>query len=598
MSGLRQGFALTMTLLLMAGVLSASEDVVFQVRFFRGTWGGDQPEMRQEAVLSASSRPESSLLRNKAGGPADEFTAAILESLMDIFKPRSLEALFSFNKPWDRRASVLNESILQGQSSFRVDIFPRMLSLNKIGLRLVVKSQESDLLPVKTEKRELLKDLVKNKDSMRQILERNIVLEAGDPILIGIPADGYAYFLVIVAMGGRQEGRSENRPDMEPAHVLASSLTPTRMVKPTYPEELKRQGVKGEVFLQVGIDREGSVQGVKVVKPLHPYLDNAAVEALRQWRFNPILRNGQPVSGILTMSIRFDPESDLEAIIEDKGANVDSGPCPSGPLPKILNQCAEYCRKLADLALDFVCIETIEEVNYKFIDEETMRKRNIYVSIIPSGNPGLTSRVFLPFRDHRSTERNRYVCDFQLIKKNETIEERRILLEDNGRKFPDRSRLLEEKRFSVIRPLFALINIFAQNRQSLFAYTLLDEKNVDGVLAYIVEAVPKSGNENGINKARIWVDQKSFRIHKCEIEGIPLEGFERLLDEITQFNLSPMFVTTHSYRVEKNGILFPSRSIVRVDYPVSTTGKLLKQKIEMNYDRYRFFSVETEARIK
>jgi TonB family protein len=356
--------------------------------------------------------------------------------------------------------------------------------------------------------------------------------------------------------------------------------------------------VRGEVFLQVGIDREGSVQGVKVVKPLHPYLDNAAVQALLQWRFKPILQNGQPVSGILTMSILFDPESNWEAITGDQGATAESEPRPSGPLPMILNKCAEYCRKLADAALDFVCIETIEEVQYKFMDEEAMRKRNIYVHIVPRGNPGLTSRVFLPFRDHQSTERNRYVCDFQLIKKNETIEERRILLENNGRKFSDRSMLLEEKRFSIIRPLFAVIQIFAQNRQSFFTYTLLDEKNVDGVPAYIVEAIPKSGDDNGMKKARIWVDQKRFRIHKCEIEGIPFEGFERLLDEITQYNLSPIFVTTHSYRVEKNGILFPNHSLVRVDYPISKTGKLLKQKIEIAYDKYRFFSVTTEEHIK
>jgi protein TonB len=52
------------------------------------------------------------------------------------------------------------------------------------------------------------------------------------------------------------------------------------------------------------IDERGIVSGVRVVKSV-PLLDDAAVQAVRQWRYTPTLLNGVPVSVLLTISIQF-----------------------------------------------------------------------------------------------------------------------------------------------------------------------------------------------------------------------------------------------------------------------------------------------------
>ena len=58
-------------------------------------------------------------------------------------------------------------------------------------------------------------------------------------------------------------------------------------VEPTLPEEAKRRHISGVVILQVGIRRDGSVGGVCVLKPLPCGLATAAVDAVKQWRFEP-----------------------------------------------------------------------------------------------------------------------------------------------------------------------------------------------------------------------------------------------------------------------------------------------------------------------
>lgn len=72
----------------------------------------------------------------------------------------------------------------------------------------------------------------------------------------------------------------------------------TRMPPPRYPAEAIRQGVNGSVMLLVTVGADGSVRDVEVEKSTPPgVFDAAAVEAARQWRLAPEVRDGQPVDG-------------------------------------------------------------------------------------------------------------------------------------------------------------------------------------------------------------------------------------------------------------------------------------------------------------
>jgi len=75
-------------------------------------------------------------------------------------------------------------------------------------------------------------------------------------------------------------------------------------VQPIYPQEALAQGVRGIVILDVVVDAQGKVESTSIVRSV-PGLDEAAVAAARQWQYEPIKVNGQPVRVRLTVPITF-----------------------------------------------------------------------------------------------------------------------------------------------------------------------------------------------------------------------------------------------------------------------------------------------------
>ena len=77
-----------------------------------------------------------------------------------------------------------------------------------------------------------------------------------------------------------------------------------RDVKPVYPPDALAAGVQGVVILETVIGPDGTVRDARVLRS-QPMLDQAALEAVRQWEFTPTLLNGVPVSVIMTVTVNF-----------------------------------------------------------------------------------------------------------------------------------------------------------------------------------------------------------------------------------------------------------------------------------------------------
>ena len=77
-----------------------------------------------------------------------------------------------------------------------------------------------------------------------------------------------------------------------------------REVAPRYPAIAQASRVEGIVILEALISEDGSVQNVRVLRG-KPLLDDAAADAVRQWRFTPTLLNGQPVPVVMTVTVSF-----------------------------------------------------------------------------------------------------------------------------------------------------------------------------------------------------------------------------------------------------------------------------------------------------
>jgi len=91
-----------------------------------------------------------------------------------------------------------------------------------------------------------------------------------------------------------------------PVNQVANPPLLLSRVTPDYPRQARRQGVEGLVVLEAILNLEGQIEDdIKVLQSV-PLLDDAAVQALRRWRFRPARdHTNQPVRVILEVPVRF-----------------------------------------------------------------------------------------------------------------------------------------------------------------------------------------------------------------------------------------------------------------------------------------------------
>jgi TonB family protein len=85
-------------------------------------------------------------------------------------------------------------------------------------------------------------------------------------------------------------------------NVIAAKLI--NRVQPAYPQDAQERGIQGTVLLHALIDTDGSIQNLQVLQGTCSLAD-AAVSAVRQWRYSPTMLEGQPVRVDTTISVVF-----------------------------------------------------------------------------------------------------------------------------------------------------------------------------------------------------------------------------------------------------------------------------------------------------
>ncbi len=84
-----------------------------------------------------------------------------------------------------------------------------------------------------------------------------------------------------------------------------SRPVPIYKVEPEYSEEARKAKFQGVVVLSIVIDEHGNPTNIKIVRMLGMGLDEKAVEAVRQWRFRPGMKDGKPVAVQAEVEVTF-----------------------------------------------------------------------------------------------------------------------------------------------------------------------------------------------------------------------------------------------------------------------------------------------------
>jgi protein TonB len=77
------------------------------------------------------------------------------------------------------------------------------------------------------------------------------------------------------------------------------------VTQPAFPEEARTAGIQGKVRVELTVDATGAVVRARIVEGLGHGLDEAALEAVRGYKFEPAVRCGKAVSATFTIAIRF-----------------------------------------------------------------------------------------------------------------------------------------------------------------------------------------------------------------------------------------------------------------------------------------------------
>lgn len=105
------------------------------------------------------------------------------------------------------------------------------------------------------------------------------------------------------------EEKIEDIEEMTKGAVRAKDqIAPPKLIKkvdPVYPEEARAEGIQGVVILEIMTDEEGKVVRVKILKSESSILNKAAIDAVRQWKYKPLILKGKPTPVIFTITVAF-----------------------------------------------------------------------------------------------------------------------------------------------------------------------------------------------------------------------------------------------------------------------------------------------------
>ena len=93
-------------------------------------------------------------------------------------------------------------------------------------------------------------------------------------------------------------------PPVRPGFQGVRTPVKTHHVDPLYPPIAQSARIQGIVIIEATISEAGRVINARVLRSV-PTLDQAAIDAVRQWEFTPTMLNGQPVPVIMTVTVNF-----------------------------------------------------------------------------------------------------------------------------------------------------------------------------------------------------------------------------------------------------------------------------------------------------
>ena len=114
-----------------------------------------------------------------------------------------------------------------------------------------------------------------------------------------------AVLLMFLSALGFAEQSSSGQRQIVFSDLRTQAPVVTRKVEPEYSQRARDAGIEGTVVLYVEIGVDGRAHRIRVIKGLGFGLDRKAIEAVRQWEFEPGMKNGVFTNTPATIDVKF-----------------------------------------------------------------------------------------------------------------------------------------------------------------------------------------------------------------------------------------------------------------------------------------------------
>jgi len=257
-------------------------------------------------------------------------------------------------------------------------------------------------------------------------------------------------------------------------------------------------------------------------------------------------------------------------------------------LTRLLAKARTYCARLETAALDFTCLEKIQEKTYRLPE---FRADGVVITD-PSPAAEADRTYAMPLQNYYARTS---VYDYQFVRMADRKVERRTLVELDGRKMKLDDAQLDTRTIRVENALFGPIGLVGESWQPRHDYRIVGEEMENGRSVVIVEAVPKPSFDRPHCFGRLWIREDDGSVIKIAWDQTSVGNFKAFEARGREIGAVARLTSTTEYGQEKNGLRFPSKDTTEEAYV--KYGKIYVQSLTtILYRDYKFFTVETEVR--
>lgn len=248
-------------------------------------------------------------------------------------------------------------------------------------------------------------------------------------------------------------------------------------------------------------------------------------------------------------------------------------------LDRILMGAAKYCQSLKEASFHYICKE---EINERYERLRVKRKVNRFT------------------KQNRKVVKNNYLYDYQMIKTNQKIIEKRKLIKgkDNSKNhIPD----LNIQSFLNQRPVLGPIGLLLEERQRFYNYQFVKYTKLDGKRVAVIKSTPKENVITDYIYGKIWIDLDDYSVIKIITDPESIACYQWIKRLAEFLKCEPLVTHVTLYKKIHEGIRYPSKVSIAEIY----RGGLLSQhfrakgwirsKIQYSYSDYKFFNISLKV---